>query len=212
MRIILASQSPRRKELLEQIGVKFEIIPAKGEEIVRHKEPQLVVEDLSYQKAVEIFQKEYKDFKIDSSVSYNRDRRENDFLIIGSDTVVAYKDKILGKPKDEAEAVSMLTMLQGRSHHVFTGVTLIYSKDEAIIADTFHIKTNVFMYPMTEKEILKYVASKEPMDKAGSYAIQGKCAPFIEKIEGDYNTVVGLPVAEIYQHLLKVDIDILNIS
>ena len=200
MRIILASQSPRRKELLEQIGVTFEVMPAKGDEIKRYNEPQKVVEDLSLQKATEIFQKEYGDLIFKTDISVEECKKKEDFLIIGSDTVVAYDDKILGKPKDEVQAMKMLSLLQGKSHRVYTGVTLIYKKEDKVFTDIFHTKTKVRMYAMSKEEIKRYIATKEPMDKAGAYAIQGICASFIKKIDGDYNTVVGLPVAQIYQH------------
>ncbi|MEE1247815.1 MAG: Maf family protein [Lachnospiraceae bacterium] len=195
MKIILASASPRRKELLEQIGVKFLVEPAKGEEKITKKLPGDVVKELALQKAREVA----KD-------------KEEPVLVIGADTVVAYEDQILGKPKDEKDACRMLSMLQGKAHEVYTGVAFIISNSGETKEIVFAEKTKVFVYPMTTKEILSYVATKEPMDKAGAYGIQGKFAAFIEKIEGDYNNVVGLPVAGIYQKLLELGIDILEVS
>ena len=202
--IILASASPRRKELLEQIGLEFEICPAKGEEVITKSIPEEVVMELSKQKAEEVaamvssFGEEHKDITTPS-----------DILVIGADTVVAYDGKILGKPQDEADAKRMLTMLSGNTHSVFTGVTLVLIDKSGRAGElVFFEKTDVKMYPMTEAEIDRYVATGEPMDKAGSYAIQGKCAIHIEKIDGDYNNVVGLPIARIYQELKKIGIDI----
>ena len=202
--IILASQSPRRKELLEQIGLEFEICPAKGEEVITKTIPEEVVMELSKQKAEEVaamvcsYTSEHKDITTPS-----------DIMVIGADTVVAYDGKILGKPKDEADAKRMLQMLSGNTHSVFTGVTLVLIDKSGRTGElVFYEKTDVTMHVMTETEIDRYIASGEPMDKAGSYGIQGKCAIYVKKIEGDYNNVVGLPITRIYQELKKVGIDI----
>lgn len=202
--IILASASPRRKELLEQIGLEFEICPAKGEEVITHTRPEEVVMELSKQKAEEVaslvsaYGEEHKDITTPS-----------DILVIGADTVVAYDGQILGKPQDEADAKRMLAMLSGNTHSVFTGVTLVLIDKSGRAGElVFYEKTDVKMHPISEEEIERYVASGEPMDKAGSYGIQGKCAIYIEKIDGDYNNVVGLPIARIYQELKKIGIDI----
>ena len=194
MKYILASASPRRKELLEQIGLKFEIIPACGEEVIEYDKPEEVVTDLSRQKAEEIAKK--------------RTEITIPEVIIGADTVVAYKDTILGKPKDREDAYRMIALLQGNSHKVYTGVTLILRSGEETTVHSFFEETKVTMYPMSEAEREWYIDTKEPFDKAGGYGIQGKCAIFIEKISGDYNNVVGLPVARIYQELLKLGVDI----
>lgn len=201
--IILASQSPRRKELLEQIGLEFEICPAKGEEIITKTIPEEVVMELSKQKAEEVaamvstYAQEHKDITTPS-----------DIMVIGADTVVAYDGNILGKPVDEEDAKRMLSMLSGNTHSVFTGVTLVLIDKSGRAGElVFFEKTDVKMHEMTEQEIDRYIATGEPMDKAGSYGIQGKCAIYIEKIEGDYNNVVGLPIARIYQELKKIGID-----
>ena len=202
--IILASASPRRKELLEQIGLEFEICPAKGEEIITKTIPEEVVMELSKQKAEEVaamvatFGENHKEITTPS-----------DILVIGADTVVAYEGKILGKPKDEEDAKRMLNMLQGNTHSVYTGVTLcLIDKSGKVGEIVFNEKTDVTMHPMTAEEIERYVTTGEPMDKAGAYGIQGKCAIYIEKIDGDYNNVVGLPISRIYQKLKSVGIDI----
>lgn len=202
--IILASQSPRRKELLEQIGLEFEICPAKGEEIITKSIPEEVVMELSKQKAEEVA-------ALVSSFGENHKEitTPSDILVIGADTVVAYDGKILGKPVDEDDAKRMLTMLAGNTHSVFTGVTLVLIDKSGRAGElVFYEKTDVKMHPMTETEINRYIATGEPMDKAGSYGIQGKCAIYIEKIDGDYNNVVGLPITRIYQELKKIGIDI----
>lgn len=196
MKIILASASPRRRELLEQIGVQFTVQPAKGEEKTGAATPEETVKRLSEQKA-----KEVADLQ-----------KGGDVVVIGADTIVSYDNKILGKPKDEEDAFRMLSMLQGKKHEVYTGVTLLLLVNGEKRKIVFAEKTEVFMYTMTEREIRDYIKTGEPLDKAGAYGIQGKCAAFIEKISGDYNNVVGLPVSRIYQELLQLGIDILHIS
>lgn len=185
-KLILASGSPRRKELLEQIGLDFEIIPAKGEEIMSSTLPNKVVEELSLQKASEI-------------ASLTRFQNSGD-IILGSDTVVSLNGQIMGKPKSVEDASAMLKILQGKTHTVYTGVTFIITNTNPKII-TFSEATHVSMYPMSDAEINAYIATGEPMDKAGAYAIQGKCAAYISKINGEYNTVVGLPIARVYQEL-----------
>lgn len=202
--IILASGSPRRKELLEQIGLTFEICPAKGEEIITKSMPEEVVMELSKQKAEEVA----------AMVSaYGETHSElttpQDILVIGADTVVACDGQILGKPKDENQAKEMLRMLSGHTHSVYTGVTCVFIDKKGRCGEhTFYEKTDVTMYPMTETEICRYVDTGEPMDKAGSYGIQGRCAIHIREICGDYNNVVGLPVSRLYQELLSIGIDL----
>lgn len=187
MQIILASASPRRKELLTQIGLEFEIRISQVEEKITETEPAKVVEELSCQKAAAVF----------GSLG---EEENKDVLVIGADTVVAVDGMILGKPKDREDAVRMLHLLSGRSHEVFTGVSFFW-KDRSGISQTksFHERTQVTFYPMSEQEIMEYVARKDCMDKAGSYGIQGFCARYIQGIEGDYNNVVGLPIGRLYQ-------------
>ena len=186
-KIILASASPRRKELLEQIGLSFQIEPARGEEHITSVIPREVVEELSYQKAMEVAQL----------------HKEEDALILGADTIVVYDDKIMGKPSDEEDAKEMLRKLSGRTHFVFTGVTAVLWENQKKTVRTFSEKTEVTFYPMSEEEIMFYVKTKEPMDKAGAYGIQGIGAKYIQAICGDYNNVVGLPVARLYQEVLR---------
>ena len=205
-RIVLASASPRRKELLEQVGIEFEICPARGEEKITQTAADAVVLELSKQKAEEV---------ASGILAYQNQHRElstpQDILVIGADTVVSCAGRILGKPKDDEDAKDMLTQLAVRTHSVYTGVTLVFMDKAGRIGEhSFYEKTDVDMYPMSEEEIARYVAGGEPVDKAGSYAIQGQCAVYIRGIKGDYNNVVGLPVARLYQEIKKLGIDIYN--
>ena len=180
MKIILASNSPRRKELLTQAGIDFEVKSADVEEVTDKTKPEEVVMDLSKLKANAIAKE-------------NPGRR-----IIAADTVVAFNGEILGKPKDEADAFRMLKELSGNTHHVYTGVTII---DEDGKSNTFYEATAVSMYENSDELINKYIATGEPMDKAGAYGIQGKGAILVKEISGDYNNVVGLPLAKVYRNL-----------
>ena len=232
VRLVLASASPRRRELLSQIGLEFTVMPSTKEENAKTTEAGALVQELSRQKAVDIWeqlsggqgQKPDADQEqiSDANQKQNPDanqgqisdanqkqisgetqelnldkKRQPELLVIGADTVVCCEGKILGKPHSWEAAAEMLTALQGRSHEVYTGVTL-YSQSEAV---TFFECTQVEFYPMTEAEISDYIDSKEPMDKAGAYGIQGLGARFVKGIRGDYNNVVGLPVGRLYQEL-----------
>lgn len=214
--MILASASPRRRELLKQIGLEFEIKVSNVEEAVKATQPAALVEELSKQKA--------------EAVLSEMEPCGEAVLLIGADTVVALDDKILGKPADKAEAVKMLKLLSGREHQVYTGVTLLYRQGRAAEAGntwfgtytevdavqprngtgvddarpavqrrTFYEMTKVFFYPMSQEEIEAYAATGDPMDKAGAYGIQGLFARFVRGIEGDYSNVVGLPLGRLYQ-------------
>lgn len=186
MDIVLASASPRRSELLKQIGLEFRVCVSNAEEVIHHKEPSEVVKELSAQKAAAVYE-------------LLQGRQEACDLIIGADTVVACDGRILGKPETKEDAVGMLRLLQGRSHEVYTGVCLIHGRTGA--RKSFFEETKVVFCPMTEEEITEYVNTKDCMDKAGSYGIQGFCARYIKGIEGDYNNVVGLPVCRLYQEI-----------
>lgn len=202
MRIILASKSPRRRELLSRMGIKYECMVSEREEKITGSEPDKVVRELSYQKAEDIYEALRDIEKIG----------DTPVLIIGADTVVACDGEIMGKPKDEADARRMLKLLSGRSHSVWTGVTVIFvNMDEKgnthkdnVISETFACETKVYMYRLSDNEIDEYIKTREPEDKAGAYGIQGTATKFIEKIEGDYNNVVGLPVSALYQKIKKI--------
>jgi septum formation protein len=188
MRYILASGSPRRKELLSKVVPEFEVIPAKGEENTTKELPSDIVEELSFQKASEIF------YKILT-------KTRQGFVVIGSDTVVSYKHRVLGKPSNRQEAAEMVRMLQGQIHSVYTGVTVMYPEGDEVRHFTFNERTDVHVAPMSEEEIATYVDSGECDDKAGAYGIQGQFSVFISGIDGDYFNVVGLPVARLYKEL-----------
>ena len=189
-KIILTSASPRRRELLEQGGIPFTVIPSQAEEKITTEQPGQAVEELSYLKCSDIYEKSL-----------------GDVLVIGADTVVASEGKILGKPSSQKDAVKMLQSLQGREHEVYTGVTIMAREGNENRKKTFHEKTKVVFYPMSDEEIRSYVNTGEPMDKAGAYGIQGKSAVFIKEISGDYNNVVGLPLARLYQELKNMGIE-----
>ena len=190
MKIILASKSPRRKELLKTLFEDFECIPSKKKESVNPKQHyKKVAEDLSCQKAADIFSK-----------------TSGDRLVIGSDTIVVLHGKIFGKPKDEQDAHNMLSALSGKTHVVVTGICLI--KEENGIAQK--ISTNVIskvkFKKLTDDEINDYIKSGEPMDKAGSYGCQGLGRKFVEKINGDYFAVMGLPVNKTYELCKQLEV------
>jgi septum formation protein len=187
MKLVLASASPRRKELLAQIGIEPAIVPSTIEEIITSRVPEDVVMELSRQKAQDVAR-----------------IQENGTCVIGADTVVAAEGQILGKPVSHEDAYRMISMLQGKTHQVYTGVTLVYCGQAGKIVRTFVEKTNVSVYPMSEEEIKNYADDKDPMDKAGAYGIQGKFAAFIKGIDGDYNNVVGLPVGRVYQEMKRM--------
>ena len=188
-KIILASGSPRRKELLLQIGIVPEIIVSHVEEKITSDVPAEVVMSLAEQKAVDVAKE-----------------MPEGTVILGSDTVVAADGKILGKPKSHEEAYEMIRSLAGRSHQVYTGVCLVKKgpEGEADTVVSFYDETDVNVSPMTEKEIREYADSEEPMDKAGSYAVQGFFARYIDGLKGSYANVMGLPVHLVYQELKKL--------
>lgn len=193
MRIILASASPRRKELLSGLFEDFEVVPAEGEEKAVHTLPDEIVQELSCQKALEVERRIFSE------------NRQQDYLVVGADTVVAIQGRILGKPRNKADAAAMLSMLSGTTHQVYTGVAFAYSKGGKHKNLSFYERTDVSFYPMSEAEITAYVHTGEPMDKAGGYGIQGIGGRFVEQVRGDYNNVVGLPVARIYQVLKNTE-------
>ena len=188
MRWILASPSPRTRELLRQIELPFEVSPSEADENIERETPELLVEELSRRKCAEV-----------------GNRIGGECLVLGADTVVALGDQVLGKPGTEERAAEMLRMLSGKAHKVCTGVTLGEFREGKLQRQTtFSEVTEVFLYPLSEGEIREYIASGEPMDKAGAYGIQGRFAKFVKKIYGDYNNVVGLPAARVYQEIKKL--------
>ena len=185
MKIILASKSPRRKEILENLGVKFEIITAETDESSDVREPSELVRELSIRKGSAVADK-----IIGEGLS-----ECDEALVISSDTVVAAGGEILGKPSDLDDARGMLSRLEGRDHSVFSGVAVTLIKNGAVVKTSAAVDETVVRFaPMTEKEIVFYINNENVLDKAGAYAIQGIASAWIEKIDGDYFNVVGLPV------------------
>lgn len=188
MRIILGSSSPRRKELLSKIVEDFEIIPSHfDEKSINEKNPEKLVQVLSKLKGEEI---------------NSRLNLTDDFIIISSDTIVFFDNQILGKPKDKEEAFRMLKNLQGNKHTVYTGLfVLINKKEEQKRIITFS-KTDVYFKKLTDREILDYINTENTLDKAGAYAIQGKAGEFVDRIDGNIETVIGLDIIKL-EEILK---------
>lgn len=205
--IILASASPRRRELLSQVGIQYEVMPSKKEEVVTSTVPSEIVMELAKQKAEDIALQIGQPGKI----------------VLGADTIVAQDGEVMGKPVNEEDAFAMISKLQNNTHQVYTGVSISTIKEDGSVSShVFYEETLVYVYPMTEEEIWDYVRSKastssskvskwdagrEPFeceDKAGAYGIQGSFAAYIQGIKGDYNNVVGLPVGRVYQELKNV--------
>ena len=205
--IILASASPRRRELLSQVGIQYEVMPSKKEEVVTSTVPSEIVMELAKQKAEDIAMQMGQPGKI----------------VLGADTIVAQDGEVMGKPVNEEDAFAMISRLQNSTHQVYTGVSISTIKEDGTVSShVFYEETLVYVYPMTEEEIWDYVRSKastssskvskwdagrEPFeceDKAGAYGIQGSFAAYIQGIKGDYNNVVGLPVGRVYQELKNV--------
>lgn len=181
-RIILASNSPRRKDLMKYLNVDYEIIPSAVEEVINPKlEHEELVMDLAFQKAYDIF------------------RNNKDAIVLGFDTLVIVDDYVLGKPVDKEEAKLFLNILSNRTHRVITGCAIItngYSK-------SFYSDALVNFAKLSDEEIIEYIETKEPLDKAGAYGIQGYGAKFVTSIKGDYFTIVGFPISKIYKELNK---------
>ncbi|BBF43332.1 septum formation protein Maf [Lachnospiraceae bacterium KM106-2] len=196
-KVVLASNSPRRKEILAQVGIDFVAVPSNKEEVITKELPGEIVQELSDLKATDVA----------NSI-------EDQAIIIGADTIVAKNGEILGKPKDLMDATRMLTMLQGDSHSVFTGVTAII---KTRVGDHFEIKkvqfaeeTKVFVREMTVEQMIAYINTKEPMDKAGSYGIQGRFAKYVKGIEGDFYNVMGFPISKFCETMSKEGIDLIQ--
>lgn len=189
MKIVLASSSPRRIELLRNLNLEFDVVPSNFEENINLSNPVELVKNFAYNKALDV-----------------ESRVQKDSLIIAADTIV-YKDgEVLGKPKDEIDAYRMLKLLSGQKHEVYTGLSLIYNGK--VIND--YECTYVYFKNLSNEEIKYYINTKEPFDKAGAYAIQGYGSIFVEKIEGCYFNVVGLPISKLYDNIKRMGINILK--
>lgn len=192
--IILASNSPRRKELLERAGYTFTVMPSDCDESTDIRFPKDMVMELAGRKAENVYKK----------VCANRAGTEAEaqpFIVIGSDTVVALNGRILGKPVDYDDAYNTLNSLSGQTHNVYTGVSIMYYDGEKCRTKTFYENTEVTFYPMTHEEITGYLATGDPFDKAGSYGIQTQGGLFVKEIRGSYDNVVGLPLSRLYHEL-----------
>ncbi len=224
--IILASSSPRRRLLLRQIGISFDVVPADiGEEVTPGSDPADTVEALSLEKALRVAERgeDLAEHRADAHMDERKQTEQGSYagkLVIGADTIVVLDGEILGKPADTDDAVSMLRSLSGRTHQVYTGVALVYGNgvagsdgDQPQTASTrkgfqhhvFHERTDVTFGELTESEIRAYVESGSPMDKAGSYGIQDDLgALFVARIDGDYYNVVGFPLFRFYREVNKL--------
>ena len=189
--LVLASASPRRQELLRNAGITFEVQPAHiPEDPLPREAAKDCAERLARQKALAVAQKRPKD------------------IVLGADTVVVVDSQLLGKPSDAADAARMLRMISGREHQVITGVCLVVDGKPSVASET----TTVTVSELTDQDIAAYVATGEPMDKAGAYAIQGIASRWIPRIEGDYSNVVGLPVALLWRLLREVELSAVQLS
>ncbi len=190
-KIILASGSPRRKELLEQIGVKFEVQPSEYEEdMSKDMRPSELVKYLSRKKAEDVA---------------NNNKKS---IVISADTIIAFKGKVLGKPKDKVDSTIMLKEMSDSVHSVFTGYTIWDTDSQRVL--TSSVETKVFFKNISEKEIEAYVETGDPLDKAGAYAIQSLGAVLVEKIEGDFYNVMGLPISSLVEDLKTFEVDIFS--
>lgn len=195
-KLVLASASPRRREILKEAGYKFDVIPSDATEEASYKRPAYYAQELAALKANDVAKK-----ILDAETPYENGKyTKGEVIIIGADTIVSLLDNILGKPKDRDDAFKMLQALSGRRHYVYTGVALIRAVDGKIVnRRSLYIRAGVVVAELTDQEINDYIDTGECMDKAGSYAIQGKFAKHVERIEGNYSTIVGLPIYDVYK-------------
>lgn len=192
MKIVLASKSPRRKDLLESAGVDFEIVVSDKDEIITKEKPDEIVCELAFSKADEVWDK----IKHKEGAEY-----EGETMVIAADTLVFLGNLHLGKPKGRDDAYSMLKMLSGKTHQVYTGVAIFIGNETITRRINFYEKTDVEFFEISDEEIWDYIDSGEPMDKAGAYAIQTGFCKHIKGIKGDYANVVGLPLSRVYQEI-----------
>ncbi len=196
LKFVLASQSPRRRNLLNQLGLKFEIIPSHTDEIISSDDPISVVKELSAQKSMEVSN------QVDNA------------YVIGADTIVVFQNEILGKPSNQSDAFNMLTILSKQTHSVYTGVSVVKKVNGEITAHhQFAEQTKVTFSPLTDGEIDAYIKTGSPMDKAGAYGIQDDWgAVFVKEVQGDFYNVVGFPLNRFYQEMKKLEPEFFNQS
>lgn len=199
--VILASESPRRKEIMETMGIKYKVMAANVIEAVEETKPDKKVQALAKLKTDAVFQRPELE-----------EAENQEVIIIGADTMVFFGEEALGKPKNEEDAIRMLQMLENNTHEVYTGVSIIIRCKEKVDQLSFAVCTKVVVQPMTLEQIKDYIATGEPMDKAGAYAIQGHFGIYIKEIQGDYYNVVGFPISRIYEALLQKGIDLKKLN
>lgn len=187
IKLILASQSPRRREILENLGLSFRVVTADVDETCTEQDPRRYVEELALRKGQAVLERLRAEQEIDRNT-----------VILAADTVVAAEGEILGKPRDRADAEHMLRLLSGKTHQVISGIALLSAECTAVASEV----TGVRFSPLTESDLDFYVSSDEPYDKAGGYAVQGLASLFIDGLDGDYFNVVGLPVKRLHDLLL----------
>jgi len=194
--IVLASGSPRRLELLNNLGLKFSVQPSKFEEpLPNGQEPEQFVQSLAAEKAEAVLR------SLDQS---------KELIVLGADTMVALDNELIGKPADAAEAEAILSRLSGKAHCVFTGVAVLHWKDGKKRTFKFVEKSLVTFRKLSASEIHAYSLTKEPLDKAGAYALQGVASAFVEKVEGCYTNIIGLPIPKVVSILRQIGINILG--
>jgi len=194
MKIILASGSPRRKELLGRLVKKFDIVTSDFDEDTikaKEKNPEELVKKLSFAKANDVL---------------NKIEIKENFAIIAADTIVCINEEILGKPTDKSNAIEMLKKLSSHSHYVLTGMTVIINKNGIINKETVCSKSTIYFKELNENEIVDYIKTGEPLDKAGSYAIQGIGNKFVEKYNGNFNSIIGLDTNQLKDILEKYEV------
>jgi septum formation protein len=190
--LVLASASPRRRELLTQAGFSFLVHPAHiCEELRPNEDPVAYVTRLAHEKAQAVYNEILRTSNPDFWTLESSNQNRQSLIVLGADTTVTLDGRILGKPSDATDAACMLRLLSGRAHRVITGIALVTAASTQATAEV----TTVQFLVLSEQEIAAYIATGEPMDKAGAYAIQGRAARWIPRIEGDYSNVVGLPLA-----------------
>lgn len=190
MKVILASNSPRRSEIMKLMGLEFDVIVSNVEESTEENDPGNIVCDLALQKAEAV----------------SKLVKEDTVTIIGADTIVVADGRIIGKPRNEENAKEWLRLLSGREHNVYTGVAIVTKSNNRVEHRNFVTKSSISFQTMTEQEIADYVGTGEPMDKAGGYAIQGIGGRYIKGIKGDYFSTVGLPMNELYNKLKELNV------
>lgn len=190
MKVILASKSPRRAALLDLIKIDFEVMPSSYKEVINNKvDIEEASKELAYEKALDVF-----------------NNTQGDRTIIGADTIVVKDGKIYGKPKDRNEAIKMLKQLQGDIHSVYTSLAILIEEKGKYKEYKEIVRTDINVNPITDAEIIEYVDQEEPYDKAGAYAIQSCFCKYISEIDGNYMSVIGLPVDKIYSILKENEI------